>query len=162
MRICGVIIIGILFLSCNRQTQKNSDLQKRIDSLEIKISQSYKPGFGEFMSNIQIHHAKLWFAGKNQNWKLADFEVNEIEENLEGIKKYCSDRSETKSIGMIDLPMDSISATIQQKNQNSFRDKYMDLTNTCNKCHQETEHEYNVIKIPDTPPFSNQDFKVNE
>lgn len=162
MRIYSLIIIGMLFLSCNRQAQENSDLQKRIDSLKIEISQSYKPGFGEFMSSIQNHHAKLWFAGKNQNWKLADFEVNEIEENLEGIKKYCSDRSETKSIGMIDQAMDSISKTIQQKNQNSFRDKYMDLTNTCNKCHQETEHEYNVIKIPEMPPFSNQDFKVNE
>ena len=35
------------------------------------------PGFEEFMSNIQAHHAKLWFAGQNHNWKLADFEIHE-------------------------------------------------------------------------------------
>lgn len=162
MKVNILVIIGLLFLSCNQQSQKSVDLQKRIDSLKIQIAQSYKPGFGEFMESIQIHHAKLWFAGKNQNWELADFEVNEIKENLEGIKKYCSDRAESKSIGMIDEAMDSISVVIQQKNQNSFREKYMDLTNTCNKCHQETQHEFNVIKIPEMPPFSNQDFKVNE
>jgi cytochrome c553 len=162
MRMYSLTISCLLFLSCNQQTQKNADLQKHIDSLEIQIAQTYKPGFGEFMSSIQIHHAKLWFAGKNQNWKLADFEVNEIKENLEGIQKYCSDRTESKSIGMINQAMDSISAAIQQKNQNSFREKYIDLTNTCNKCHEETQHEYNVVKIPEIPPFSNQDFKANE
>lgn len=96
-----VLILPFLFFSCNKQLEKNQVLQKRIDSLEIKLSESYKPGFGEFMSSLQIHHAKLWFAGQNKNWKLADFEINEIKENLEGIQKYCKDRPETKSIGMI-------------------------------------------------------------
>jgi len=162
MRIYSVLLIALFFLSCTKQTQKNEELQKRIDSLEIQIKQSYRPGFGEFMGSIQIHHAKLWFAGKNQNWKLADFEINEIKENLEGIKNYCSDRPESKLIGMIDKAMDSVSVAIQQKNPNSFRENYMNLTITCNKCHQETQHEFNVIKVPEIPPFSNQDFKVNE
>ncbi|TPG34792.1 hypothetical protein [Flavobacterium pectinovorum] len=64
------------------------------------------------MINIQIHHAKLWLSGENKNWKLADFEMNEIKENLEGIQKYCSDRIETKSIGMINLSMNSLSNSI--------------------------------------------------
>ncbi len=155
-----VLILPFLFFSCNQQLEKNQVLQNRIDSLEIKLSESYKPGFGEFMSSLQIHHAKLWFAGQNENWKLADFEINEIKENLEGIQKYCKDRPETKSIGMINQAMDSISNSIQQKNQKTFQKDYINLTNSCNTCHQETKHEYNVIKIPETPPFSNQDFKI--
>ena len=39
------------------------------------------------MTYIQIHHSKLWFAGKNQNWELAKFELDEISETIEAIKK---------------------------------------------------------------------------
>ena len=88
----------IFFLSaCDQKNGDTQVLQNRIDSLENKLADTYKPGFGEFMSNIQVHHNKLWFAGKNENWELADFEINEINENLDDIKKYCKDRPETNS-----------------------------------------------------------------
>jgi len=107
----------------------------------------------------KVHHEKLWFAGINQNWKLADFEINEIKESLEDIQTYCTDRPERKSLTMIDRPLDSISYAIQQKDEALFKKSFITLTNTCNNCHRTTEHEFNVIKIPDTPPFSNQEFK---
>jgi hypothetical protein len=72
--------------ACDQQTDNNKILQNRIDTLEKKLSDTYKPGFGEFMSSIQVHHSKLWFAGQNQNWKLADFEIHEIMEAIENIK----------------------------------------------------------------------------
>ena len=137
-------------------------MQNRIDSLEIKLSDSYKPGFGEFMSSIQTHHSKLWFAGQNENWKLADFEINEIKESLNDIKKYCTDRTETNSIDMIEQPLQNVSNSVQQNNITEFKKNYTILTSTCNSCHQATQHEFNVITIPTTPPFSNQSVKLND
>jgi hypothetical protein len=151
-----ILITAVMMVCCHPKANNEEVLQSRIDSLEAT---AYKPGFGEFMGNIQVHHAKLWFAGQNKNWELADFEINEINENLEAIKKYCTDRPETKSISIIDQAMDSISIAIAQKNPAKFNQSYINLTTTCNTCHQATSHQYNVIKIPDTPPFSNQDFK---
>ena len=159
-KIIPIILLLFIIASCNQQADKTNVLQIRIDSLENKLSETYKPGFGEFMGNIQIHHAKLWFAGVNENWKLADFEMNEIKENLEGIQLYCADRTETKSIGMINAAMDSLNNAILKKNKEMFQRNYTNLTNTCNSCHQATNHEYNVIIIPKTPPFSNQDFRI--
>jgi hypothetical protein len=48
---------------------------------------------------------------------------------------------------------------IVQKNITRFNSSYMLLTNTCNSCHRATKFEFNVVKVPDTPPFSNQSFK---
>jgi hypothetical protein len=149
-----------MLFACNRSSTNNRILQARIDSLEKELADTYKPGFGEFMSAIQVHHAKLWFAGQNQNWKLADFEITEIIESLSGIKKYCTDRSESKVISMIDQPIDSVSNAIQIKSLAQFKNSYIILTNACNRCHQATNHEFNVITIPGNPPFSNQDFKI--
>lgn len=151
---------AILFWSCNAPDQSSQSLQRKIDSLQALINSTYKPGFGEFMSGIQVHHNKLWFAGINQNWKLADFEINEIKESLDDIKTYCTDRPETRSIGMIDEPLQSIANAIKQKNEAQFKSGFKVLTTTCNTCHQATQHEFNVITIPSTPPFSNQDFKA--
>ena len=153
------IFLSTLIIACDNQQQTVRQLQSRIDSLQQQIGKSYKPGFGEFMGSIQVHHEKLWFAGINQNWKLADFEIGEIKESLEDIQTYCTDRPERKSLTMIDRPLDSISYAIQQKDEALFKKSFITLTNTCNNCHRTTEHEFNVIKIPDTPPFSNQEFK---
>ena len=156
-----LFLMVIFFLSaCDQKNGDTQVLQNRIDSLENKLADTYKPGFGEFMSNIQVHHNKLWFAGKNENWELADFEINEINENLDDIKKYCKDRPETNSIGMIEKPLQDIMNAIQKKNRSEFTNNYTSLTNRCNSCHQATQHEYNVITIPTTPPFSNQSFKL--
>lgn len=134
-------------------------MQATIDSLQKQLNETYKPGFGEFMSGIQTHHAKLWFAGQDQNWPLADFEVHEIQESLDAIQKYCSDRPEVKAIGMINPPIDSVINAIRQKNTELFRSSFMLLTNTCNNCHKATEHGFNVVTVPTSLPVVNQDFK---
>ena len=161
MRHILLIILTFVFFACNQQTD-NKVLQSRIDSLESKLADTYKPGFGEFMSGIQTHHSKLWFAGQNENWKLADFEVHEIMEAIEDIQKFQTERKESQMIGMINPALDSINNAIQQKNPALFKSSYTLLTYTCNNCHRAADFEFNVVKIPDTQPFSNQDFKISK
>jgi hypothetical protein len=156
-----VILLFALF-ACNQQAENTKVLENRIDSLEKKLADTYKPGFGEFMSSIQSHHSKLWFAGQNENWKLADFEVHEIMEAIEDIQKFQTERKESQMIGMINPALDSINNAIQQKNPALFKSSYTLLTNSCNDCHHTANFEFNVVKIPDSQPFSNQDFKAGK
>lgn len=151
-----------MFAACNPQADKTQQLQIQIDSLKSRLDNSYQPGFGEFMSSIQLHHAKLWFAGINNNWELADFEIHEIQESLDDIQQFNTDRLEAKTIGMISPAIDSVSNAIKQKNQLLFKSCYTLLTNTCNNCHKATKHEFNVVTIPAIPPISNQSFKPVE
>ncbi|MEO8712454.1 MAG: hypothetical protein ABI405_10045 [Parafilimonas sp.] len=152
------IFVMITFAACHNTYVPNKDLQSQIDSLQSQINSAYKPGLGEFMSGIQVHHEKLWFAGNAQNWRLADFEIHEIMEAVDDIKKYASDRPETKDIIMLQPAIDSLNESIQQKNVQSFKQSFLMLTNSCNNCHKEVNYNFNKIKIPDTPPFSNQVF----
>ena len=152
-------LIAITSFSCNQSSSDNLALQKKIDSLQTEINNSYKPGLGEFMSQIQIHHAKLWFAGKEENWQLANFEIGEIREALDDIPKYCAGRPEVKSIDMIAPAMDSLSKAVNEKDEAKFKSGFTLLTATCNDCHRATNHGFNVIKIPEAPPVTNQFFK---
>ena len=110
------------------------------------------------MLKMQTRHAKLWFAGINENWELADFQLHEMEEILEDLEKYRSEEEEVKLIPMIEAPLDSVDAAVDAKDLERFRSTYENLTVTCNNCHVASKHAYNVVKVPDGPMFSNQDF----
>jgi hypothetical protein len=158
-----ILVLGPLFFlitACNQQPNNRSSLQSQLDSMKIRLDNSYRPGLGEFMMGIQIHHAKLWFAGTGSNWELADFEVKEIKETVDDIKAYCNDRPETALIPMLTTAIDSLGIAIQEKNKDHFQKNFTLLTITCNNCHNLTKHAFNVIKIPDTPPFTNQYYKI--
>ena len=147
-------VLIAFFESCG--TNDSAAMQAKIDSLSKQVNQSYRPGLGEFMMGIQVHHAKIWFAGKNQNWDLANFEVGEIKETLNDVKQYCTDRPEVKSLPIIYPALDSLANAIKAQNPQQFEKSFIFLTKSCNDCHETTHHGFNVIKIPDVPPVTNQ------
>ena len=155
-------LITFWIAGCTTPATQDQMLIHRIDSLEHEFTDTYKPGLGEFMSSIQIHHAKLWFAGQKQNWALADFEIHEIIESIDDIKKYETDRPETKGIDMIKPALDSVRHSIEEKSSTLFNRSYILLTNTCNTCHVDNKFEFNVVKVPESPPFSNQSFELRK
>lgn len=161
----NILLLGLIctLFSCQPKVDDHSkELQSQIDNLKSELSETYKPGFGEFMGNIQVHHSKLWFAGENENWKLADFEINEIKENLEDIQKYETDRPESEMIPMIIPALDSVSHAIQKQSSVRFKRSFNLLTNTCVSCHRATKHEFIQIQEPDMKIFSNQKFKMEK
>ena len=156
----GLMIVVLFCLTaCGQPAHETSVLQKQVDSLSHALAATYKPGLGDFMSSIQIHHNKLWFAGQNQNWKLADFEIHEITEALDDIQKYLPERSESRMTRLLRPVLDSVADAVRLHDVHLFTNRYTSLTNTCNTCHRATSFEGTIIKIPDQPPFSNQQFK---
>lgn len=156
-RVLGILLMDML-ISCGGNDQRITELNGRVDSLRTVVAHAYRPGLGELMSGVQVHHVKLWFAGTHANWKLADFEVHEIMESLDDIRTYASDRKETALIGMLDPALDSVNVAISKEDTARFRSAYRMLTRSCNSCHQDTEHGFNVITVPTSPPFSDQEF----
>ncbi len=156
-----LVLSLLLLISCGQQHDVASGLQAKADSLQQKTVHSYKPGLGEFMLGIQVHHAKLWYAGQAQNWKLAQFEIEEINEALNDIREFNAERPEVKSISMLEPFIGSVEASIKEESTTKFITQFGLLTNTCNNCHITTHHEFNVIKIPTMPSFPNQDFSVH-
>ncbi|RTL56693.1 MAG: hypothetical protein EKK39_01080 [Sphingobacteriales bacterium] len=153
-----IYCLPLIMISCSNHSSDYQAMQAKIDSLQKQVNKSYKPGLGEFMSAIQVHHAKLWFAGTNQNWKLADFEIHEIMEAIDDIQQYCTDRPESKEVVMLQPAIDSLNKTIASKNKLAFKSSFIFLTQTCNNCHKEVHYNFNEVVIPTTPPFSNQLF----
>ena len=158
--LCLVLLVT-LFTSCSgNHSGIQVNYQKKIDSL-VSIVSAMKPGLGEYMLSAQIHHNKLWFAGKSGNWDLAKFELDEIKETLDDAIAIETDRPEIKSIPMIYPFLDSLQQAVNQKDTLAFKRNFGLLTNTCNTCHESVHFGFNKIKIPDNPPFTNQNYSGN-
>ena len=158
--VSAVLLFTAPMAGCNSHTEKAQSLQAQIDSFRLLLNNLYKPGMGELMSNIQLHHSKLWFAGENKNWPLAEYNESLIQSAFKKIQLYHGDKPEAKAAFMFLPAMDSISNAIREKDKRSFERSFTLMTVTCNNCHSVTGHPYNVITIPAIPPVTDQDFKT--
>lgn len=160
-----IVTLMVLFLaSCTSPETSKENIKSNADSVNAglkKEMQEYAPGLGEIMGGIQMHHAKLWYAGINDNWKLAQYEIDELKERFEQARTVESGRPEVKMIPMMYPSIDSIKDAISHKNLNQFKSGFQLLTASCNSCHGANNFKFNVITIPTAPPVNNQDFKVH-
>lgn len=154
------ILALVLLQSCT--DNKIEQLEQEISNL--KKSQ-YQPGLGEIMGYIQVRHAKLWFAGQAENWNLAQYELEELEEGFTDIKSMhrIHEKLPKPSAVMIDetmsTPIKGLRQSIAVKNISQFNLSYQLLTNACMACHTASGVTYIKLAIPTNPPYSNQTYK---
>ncbi len=124
----------------------------------------YAPGLGEIMTLQQMRHAKLWLAAQAGNWKLADYEIDELEEGFGDAAKYHPTHKESP-VSIADViptltsgPVKLLRAAIEKKDAAAFGTAFDALTAACNSCHQATNFSFNVVRRPASSPFPNQDF----
>ena len=125
-------------------------------------TEHYEPGLGEFMTAIQLRHAKLWYARKSNNWDLAAYEIDEIKEGLEDAARLHSTFDGVPVTDMIktiiDPPIERLEKAIKGKSGTQFIAAFDELTNGCNSCHAGANKPFIRIQRPSEPPFTNQNF----
>ncbi len=136
-------------------------LLQMVDSLKV-----HTPGLGEYMSTISLHTAKLWFAGQAANWKLATYELDELEETIEAAEALHARKNDIdisavlQSVRQTQLPM--IQQAIDKKSLRAFEQAYRQTLAACNGCHQTVGYEFIHIITPTREPVTNQQWKVGK
>lgn len=127
----------------------------------------YTPGLGEIMSLTSMRHAKLWFAGQGQNWDLAEYELEELQEGFEDAEAFHPTHKDikepipqliTKTMG---AAVAELAIAIKAKNTTLFTQHFDAVTAGCNACHQATAFGFNVVTRPNHNPFANQSFTAS-
>ena len=118
------------------------------------------PGLGEYMTGLQLHMAKLWFAERASNWKLADYELHEISETADGVAALKVSRNDVDISDEIKHALGPRIATLQQSIDGhsiaGFTDSYTETLNSCNGCHDTAGYPFIHITEPSAPPVTNQ------
>jgi hypothetical protein len=126
----------------------------------------YRPGLGDQMHALQLRHAKLWFAGRAENWQLAAFELEEIGESLDRVGRWHAENEPIPITAAIKAYMRrgryAVDQSIRQRNPDAFPKAFDELTYGCNSCHRAAKHEFIVIQRPNSDPVGNQRWQGND
>jgi len=125
---------------------------------------AFNPGVGELMNLIvQPRHTKLWFAGHEANWVLAEYEIKELRSAVANVAKarpIFREKSVAESVEMfMGGAFRGIDEAIRDRNATKFADAYATVNAGCNACHTALNQSQVVIKTPEQPSYPDQDFR---
>jgi hypothetical protein len=121
------------------------------------LSDAYVPALAYIMDDVQTRHIKLWFAGKNRNWMLAAYELNQLLGRFnEAIRFYRS--IPVAEIEAADGPLVELKNAINAKAGAQFDTAFGKVTAACNSCHDAAEIGFVTITKPSSSPYSDQSF----
>ena len=130
-------------------------MQRQVDSLKQQV-----PGLGEYMSAIQLHIAKIWFAGQALNWNLASYELNELGEAVDGAEALHALRDSVNVTGVLqsvhNTQLETLRQSILSKQHKTFLNAYAQTLDACNSCHRSAGYSFIHIVTPTAPPVTNQ------
>lgn len=154
----SVLVLALLA----KETYDNMILRKSVAGLTSRVEALEKqtPGLGDYMTTLQLHMGKLWFAGKASNWDLANYELDELKETMEGAQGLHSTVNHvdiSNVLGsVIDSQVGALKQAIGKHDFIEFKKTYSQTMTACNSCHRSAAHGFNVITFPTAPPVSNQ------
>jgi hypothetical protein len=126
---------------------------------------SYTPGLGEIMTLTQMRHLKLWLAIDAQNWDLAAYELDELEEGLaDAIAFHPQHKSAPRPLAEIipetmDAPIAALRSALAARDRAKLEQAHDALTDGCNGCHAAAGFSFNRVIRPQANPYSNQAFE---
>jgi hypothetical protein len=150
--IVAALIVAAIFAPHAMRAQDKAAAQA---TSAMPPEEPYQPGLGEIMALQQMRHIKLWFAGNAANWPLADYEIGELGEGFDDVRKLLGDDIVNQHIGG---PIAALQKAIDGKDRKVFIAAFDNLTAGCNACHKSLDHGFISIQRPNMLPYSNQNF----
>lgn len=115
------------------------------------------------MTKLQRHANKLYFAGRHENWKLADFYIEEIEETAKDFSKKDVMHGQVNISGLMDALIQpeilELERAASTGNGPDFQQHYNALIKNCNACHTAVNLPWIVVQEPRTPAYDNQSYE---
>ncbi|WP_375581409.1 hypothetical protein ABWH96_10505 [Marivirga tractuosa] len=150
--------ISIAELNTSIENERSETVQSSME--EGEEEEHYE--LAKAMTYMQRYSHKLYLAGSNENWELSEFYAHEIEETIEEIEKakvVDEGYDISKLVGTMTNPsFEKVEQSIHDQDAKAFADSYKLLVQSCNACHQTTEHQFIKIEVPKNGNAFNQDF----
>lgn len=144
-------------------------LKARVAALESELAAlkaAQRPvELGQQMLELQVRHARLWYAGQRDNWTLATFQLGEMREALDGVVEANGEHPALQPQRLAEvLPammgpsLKSLQRAVDQRDRTAFNAAYDQLTSACNACHEVASFGFNRFQRPRTPLLDNQQY----
>lgn len=142
--------------------QETAAAASELDAIKAQIEslRGSLPSQSHTMADVEFHFANLWFAGKNENWPLATFYLNETRSHLNWtvrvrpVRRVSSGEfdlrpmlASVEAAGLADLKL-----AVDAHDPAAFDAAYRSTMGQCYACHVASEKPFLQPHIPETPP----------
>src|SRR5208282_1166409 len=131
------------------------ELAERVKAIENLI-----PDQAHIMADLADHFTNLWFAGKRENWLLADFYLSETRSHLHWAVRRIPIRKDNRGqdVNLVNIleafensQLTQLKQTIDRKNRPGFETVYKESLTVCYACHKAADKPYLRPQIPVEP-----------
>jgi hypothetical protein len=160
---CVVLSLAMVaaFSGCERSSPAAppetppENIASRLKALEELI-----PDQAHIMADVSDHFTNLWFAGRAENWPLADFYLGETKSHLRWAVRRIPIRKDShgQDINLASIleafensQLTQLKGTIDGKDKTSFEKVYKDCLTVCYSCHKTADKPYLRPQVPIEP-----------
>ena len=126
----------------------------------VKALEDLLPSQSHMMADVGDHFTNLWFAGRCENWPLADFYLGETRSHLRWAVRRIPIRKDNQgrdiNLGNIleafeNSQLTQLKSTIAGKDKTAFERVYKESLTVCYSCHMAASKPYLRPQIPTEP-----------
>jgi len=127
----------------------------------VKALEELLPSQSHLMADVGDHFANLWFAGRAENWPLADFYLGETKSHLHWAVRRIPIRKDSQGHDVHLEPileafensqLAQLKKTIDDRDPDAFETTYKESLTVCYSCHKAADKPYLRPRVPAEPP----------
>ena len=145
-----IIILTLGLFSCNQKTDKETaqgDWIKGTETEQIKTIEKQFRGFDNAMVETGYRYQELYWAGQDQNWEYADYQLEKIKIAIEnGLERRPKRAKSAEHFLSYTLP--EMKKSIESKDTMIFNKNFQTMTINCNSCHAIEKVPFFNVQVP--------------
>lgn len=147
-----IVMLTVIFslFACNQQRAKGTEQGEWIKGTQaeqIRTIEKQFRGFDYAMLETGYRYQELFWAGQDQNWEYAEYQIDKIETAIKnGLERRPKRAASANHFLTVILP--EMKKSIQSKDSVIFNKEFENVTINCNRCHVMEKVPFFTIKTP--------------
>ena len=145
-----ILILTFGLFACNHQSEKETaqgDWIKGTEAEQIKTVEKQFRAFDNAMVETGYRYQELYWAGQDQNWQYANYQLEKIKIAIENGLERRPKRAKSAEHFLTNV-LPEMKKTLEIKDTVIFNKNFQTMTINCNSCHVMEKVPFFSVQIP--------------
>ncbi len=139
-----LLFIAAAFTSCNDQPREIGWLEGTTDEMLAMLADQFG-GFDQTMIEVGYRYNEIYWAGQDENWEYALYQLDEMTGTLEAGFIRRPAREESADMFM-NVSIPELQAALEEGDPDLFQRRFESFTSACNTCHLNEDVRFMYVK----------------
>lgn len=143
-----ILLIGFLFLGCNQNSKTaQGEWITGTEKEQIQTIEKQFRGFDNAMVEVGYRYQELYWAGQDENWEYADYQLSKIQLAIgNGLER--RPKRVKSAEHFLNFVLPEMKKALKSKDTSVFDKGFQNLTISCNNCHTMEKVSFFNVQVP--------------